>query len=155
MEYKIYIQSTRTFETVTEEVYHAFYNLCTSERKRLQKEGKCFCPRSQVWRCDCDCVICPYSPKESAKTEDIADETDMTPSSDDTDTESQISLIALEELIAHLNELYPDAERIIRLRSNGYSDREIETIIGTPRKTFEYRIEAALKKLGASADNYH
>lgn len=70
------------------------------------------------------------------------------------DIEIEMNTHLLAELIEKLTEIYPDAEKIIKLRYAGYSDREIARIIGTPRSTYLNRLQAALKKLGVSLEDF-
>ena len=154
MKTKIYIQVLGDFIEVRKTVFHAFYNSCSSERKRLQQEGKCFCPQKMIWKCDCDCINCPFSCKSEADTayNDSSDKIENIPAEDT--TESRISMIALKQLIKEISVIYPDAEMIIWMRYIGYSDREIQEISHIPRRTFEYNIATALKKLNVHIDDY-
>ena len=72
MKTKIYIQVLGDFIEVRKTVFHAFYNSCSSERKRLQQEGKCFCPQKMIWKCDCDCINCPFSCKSDREIQEIS-----------------------------------------------------------------------------------
>lgn len=45
---------------ITEEFYHAVYPGIWRKQKQMQKEGKCLCPRKQLWTCDGDCDVCPH-----------------------------------------------------------------------------------------------
>ena len=136
METKIYIQVLDDFIEVRKNVFRAFYNSCSSERKRLQQEGKCFCPQKMIWKCDCDCINCSFYCKPEADEiyDGDFDKTENTPAEDV--TESQISMIALKQLIKKISVVYPDAETIIWMRYMGYSDREIQEMIHIPRRTF-------------------
>ena len=151
MKTKIYIQVLGDFIEVRKTVFHAFYNSCSSERKRLQQEGKCFCPQKMIWKCDCDCINCPFSCKSEADTA-YNDRIENIPAEDT--TESRISMTALKQLIKEISVIYPDAEMIIRMRYIEYSDREIQEISHIPRRTFEYNIATALKKLNVHIDDY-
>lgn len=155
--YMIYVQATKQFVEVSEEVFRAFYKNCTRERKTLMAAGYCHCPQSCIFYCNCDCQNCnfratpiiPTSPKmsddEDAETHDIPDPIDI---------EIEMDSHLLVELIEKLAEIYPDAETIIKLRYAGHSDREIARIIDTPRSTYLNRLQAALKKLGVTFDDF-
>ena len=151
MKTKIYIQVLGDFIEVRKTVFHAFYNSCSSERKRLQQEGKCFCPQKMIRKCDCDCINCPFSCKSEADTA-YNDRIENIPAEDT--TESRISMTALKQLIKEISVIYPDAEMIIRMRYIEYSDREIQEISHIPRRTFEYNIATALKQLNVHIDDY-
>lgn len=154
MEKKIYIQLTGEFVPVAEETFYSFYNSCSAERKQLQKEGKCFCPQKRVWQCDSNCVHCPFSPKPEPNTEseETSDETEKGSAADN--LEKCIDNIVLKQLIEKLTEVYPEAGTVIWLRYMGYSDREIEKKIHIPRRTFEFHINSALKKLNVHIEDY-
>ena len=145
METKIYIQVLGEFIEVRKNVFRVFYNSCSSERKRLQQEGKCFCPQKMIWKCDCDCINCSFSCKSEndVSYNNDSDKIESIPAEDA--TESQISVTALKQLIKEISAVYPDAETIIWMRYMGYSDREIQEMIHIPRRTFEYRISSVLK----------
>ena len=66
----------------------------------------------------------------------------------------KLSASRIQELIKEISVIYPDAEMIIWMRYIGYSDREIQEISHIPRRTFEYNIATALKKLNVHIDDY-
>ena len=57
---KIYIRSTKTWVSVTEEVYREYYRPIWRLQKETQKNGQCMCPKAKLWVCDGDCATCEY-----------------------------------------------------------------------------------------------
>lgn len=112
--YMIYVQATRQFVEVSEDVFCAFYNDCTQERKALMAAGYCHCPRSCIFYCNCDCRSCnfratptvPILPKMSddddVGTYDIPDRLDI---------EIEMNTHLLAELIEKLTEIYPELKK--------------------------------------------
>ena len=150
METKIYIQAADKFIDVNNEVYSSFYQSSNAERKRLQKEGKCFCPKNQIWRCDCDCMYCSFYKKPVQ-----IDAFDKYEAFFETgSSESFVNFIVLKQLIKRIADIYPETEKVIWLRYAGYSDREIQKMTGIPRKTFEDHIRSALKQLDVHIEDY-
>ena len=147
---KIYVRSERRFVEVREAVFRAYNRRCTKERKKLMAEGRCCCPKSHYYYCDCDCDHCCFCIALTETALDCA----AYEAEDSYSVESELNYRQLLQLVDKLTEVYPDARTIIMLRCQGYSDREISQITFIPRRTFEYRLKAALKKLGASVEDY-
>ena len=156
--YKIYIQATRQFVEVSEEVFHAFYNACSKERKALMAAGYCRCPRNCIYYCNCDCTNCHFRATPNAPTmqavSDDGDSVEEFDIPDPVDIEIELDSHLLIELIERLTEIYPDAGTIIKLRYEVYSDSEIARMLNVPRTTFLYKLKSALKWLGVSPDDF-
>ncbi len=154
--YKIYIQATNEFTEVSEEVFKEFYRHCKRERDALRKAGYCLCPRTAVYYCNCDCNHCNYYAYSTVhSTGSQYDDEGITPEPvDPLDIEIEMDAHLLEELIDRLTEIYPDAKTIIKLRYEGYSDSEISRLTGIPRRTLDYKLKAALKKIGISFEDF-
>lgn len=45
---------------ISEELYRAIYPEIWKTLQKMQRSGQCNCPKSQLWKCDADCTICPY-----------------------------------------------------------------------------------------------
>lgn len=41
--------------SISEETYRAIYPEIERTRKRMQRHGRCTCPKSMLWKCDIDC----------------------------------------------------------------------------------------------------
>ena len=59
-EYKVYIHRLKTWVDVTEEQYYAYYRDIWATRKRAQAHGRCMCPKTKIWMCDGDCLVCEF-----------------------------------------------------------------------------------------------
>ena len=60
----------------------------------------------------------------------------------------------LRELVDMVAEIYPEGRQIILLRYHGLTDSEIEKILGVGRRTFQYRLKSALRKLGIHVEDF-
>ena len=49
-----------TLVEITEEQYRALYPEIWRTQKQERKLGRCLCPASKLWKCDGDCLVCPY-----------------------------------------------------------------------------------------------
>ena len=150
--YKIYLPHEKQWVEVTQEQYHAYYRDIWAARKRAQKHRQCMCPKSKLWLCDGDCLICRFhSPGDTLSlnhtcSNDDGDEfslldklTDGSASIEDVVTDQ----IMLDILFQRLGEIMPEARCIGDLRLAGLSDAEIADEIGIPRTTFLYRLKKA------------
>lgn len=154
--YFIYLRSRNERIPVSKQQFKDYYRDIDTYRKRQQRIGKCVCPKNMELACDMDCETCPYHHVENQLSLDylmsdsdghetvwsdtIADDS---PLIDDLYVEAS----ELKALYQRLMELMPEAADIGRLRLSGKNDRDIEREIGTPRRTFECRIESVRKRL--------
>ena len=58
--YKIYLPHEKQWVEVTEPQYYAYYREIWTTRKRAQKHRQCMCPKSKLWLCDGDCIVCRF-----------------------------------------------------------------------------------------------
>ena len=49
-----------TLVEITEEQYRALYPEIWRTQKQERKLRRCLCPASKLWKCDGDCLVCPY-----------------------------------------------------------------------------------------------
>ena len=56
----IYDRATGEKIPVSKEVRDAYYGEAARIRMKEQAHGRCVCPKSKVWACDGDCLICEY-----------------------------------------------------------------------------------------------
>ena len=145
-EYKIYLPRTRQFIPVSQEVYYEYYRPIWRIQKRAQAHGQCVCTRKNLWKCDGDCVVCPYhsagdsiSLDADFESDDGATMTmlemmaDPTINIEDTVADS----IMLEELLKALDELDPEGRRMCELIMQGQSEREAAATMQMARSTFK------------------
>ena len=154
--YKIYLPHEKQWVEVTQEQYQAYYRDIWAARKRAQKHRQCMCPKSKLWLCDGDCLVCRFHAPGDNLSLDLTYEnsdgeeysmldklTDQSTSIDDVVTDQ----IMLDMLFMRLGEIMPEAHRIGDLRLAGLSDAEIADEIGIPRTTFLYRLKKAKELL--------
>ena len=154
--YKIYLPHEKQWVEVTQEQYQAYYRNIWAARKRAQKHRQCMCPKSKLWLCDGDCLVCRFHAPGDNLSLDLTYEnsdgeeysmldklTDHFASIDDIVTDQ----IMLDMLFTRLGEIVPEAHRIGDLRLAGLSDAEIADEIGIPRTTFLYRLKKAKELL--------
>ena len=151
--YKIYLPHEKQLVEVTQEQYHAYFRDIWAARKRAQKHRQCMCPKSKLWICDGDCLVCQFRAAGDNLSLDLKFENedgeeysllgklaDQSISIDDVVTDQ----IMLDILFQHLGEIMPEARRIGELRLEGLTDTEIADVIGIPRTTFLSRIKKAM-----------
>jgi DNA-directed RNA polymerase specialized sigma24 family protein len=152
--YKIYLPHEKQWIEVNEEQYHAYYRDIWAARKRAQKHRQCMCPKSKLWLCDGDCLICKFRAPGDSLSLDLkyknenGDErslldklADQSASIEDVVTDQ----IMLDIFFQRLGEIMPEARRIGELRLEGLTDTEIANAIGIPRTTFLSRIKKAME----------
>ena len=154
--YKIYLPHEKQWVVVTQEQYHVYFRDIWAARKRAQKHRQCMCPKSKLWLCDGDCLICKFRAPGDSLSLDLPYENengeerslldmlaDQSASIDDVVTDQ----IMLDILFQRLGEIMPEARDIGDLRLAGLSDAEIADEIGIPRTTFLYRLKKAKELL--------
>ena len=154
--YKIYLPHEKQWVEVTEAQYYAYYRDIWATRKRAQKHRQCMCPKSKLWLCDGDCLICKFRAPGDSLSLDLTFENedgeeysllgklaDQSASIDDIVTDQTM----LDILFQRLGEIMPEARCIGDLRLAGLSDAEIADEIGIPRTTFLYRLKKAKELL--------
>ena len=154
--YKIYLPHEKQWVAVTQEQYHAYYRNIWAVRKRAQKHRQCMCPKSKLWLCDGDCLVCKFhAPGDSLSLDSTCENengdeysfldnlADPSYSVDDVVTDQ----IMLDMLFQRLGEIMPEARCIGDLRLAGLPDAEIADAIGIPRTTFLYRLKKAKELL--------
>ena len=131
---------------ISEEVYNAIYPHIWKTRKRMQRSGRCTCPKSMLWMCDADCELCPYHAAGNMVSFDapLEDSEDLTLgdtiSSDEPTPESLlVDKAVLDALYDELDRLDPDGRRICELIMQGKTEREIAAEMGRLRSTINYQ----------------
>lgn len=138
----IYIRATREKVPVTDAQFHAFYSEACRIRKREQYHHRCMCPKKYIWACDGDCAVCEYHTAGDVLSLDATNNDDGTNLYDSNLTtcismEDVISdRLLLEQLLHRLQELDPEANRIIEMLSDNMSDRAIAEKLGRKQRTF-------------------
>lgn len=153
---RIYDKQTKTWFEVTPEQYAEFDQWRTNKRKREQYHGRCMCPRNKWWLCDGMCDDCEFHASgdvlslDKHVSNDDGDEVTLLDTLVDPAPSIESILCDKEELnqlIARLNELMPEAKEIGKLRQKGLTDEAIAKVIGVKRTTFRSRIAKVRKQL--------
>ena len=153
-EYKIYIPNINQWVAVTKEQYYAYYRDIWATRKRAQAHGQCMCPKSKLWQCDGDCLICKYHTAGDELSLDYTyeNECDEECSILDKLMDESVNIeeiitdkIIFEQLLNRLDEIMPEARQVGELRLAGLTDAEIAKELGIARTTFLSRIKKASK----------
>ncbi len=150
-----------TLTPISEEIYQAIYPEIERTRKRMQRAGRCVCPRSRLWACDGDCGICPYAAAGNHISMDtpLADHEDLTLADTLRDNSPLPESIAedralLAALYEELNALDPDGRLICELKAN-HTEREAADILGIPFTTFQYRWSKIRKQLAKKLQSFY
>lgn len=146
---------------ITEEFYHAVYPGIWRTQKKMQAEGKCLCPRSQLWTCDGDCDVCPYFNNEFISLDTPVAGTggnttigDNIPDEKADFEEALMYAELLEALADELDQLDPDGRKTCELVSEGKTERFIAQELGKPRKTYTYQRDGLFEKLRDALKDY-
>ena len=137
---------------ITEAQYRALYPEIWATQKREQYHHRCMCTKKYLWKCDGNCDLCEYHAAGDTRSLDVPTEDgnanmhDTIPDTSPTMEDVISDAILLEQLIAKFRELDPDADRIIEMLSNDFSDRKIAEQLGRKQRTFadqmkKYRTE--------------
>ena len=149
-------------EPVSREIHHAVCLEIEYFRKRMQKEGRCYCPRRMVWVCDGDCGLCEYSTAGNLISLDecvngnseeitLADVLpDEAPDISDIIANAEM-LDALHEELARLTD---DERAICDAKGQGFSDRETARVLGITWDKFRWDWKKIKKRLYRSLKPY-
>lgn len=134
------------------------YRMAGAVRKKEQYHHRCKCPKQFFWACDGDCENCEHHlgygtlSLDASNTDDDSNllDTELTETVSMEDIYADRAL--LEQLFQRLQELDPDADRIIKLWSENdkISDRSIAEALGRKQRTFAdqmKRIRTELRKV--------
>lgn len=160
-QYHIYLRSSGQRVAVTKEQFDDYYRDINAYRRTQQNHGRCVCPPSKRLLCDMDCFNCPYRTdgdvsslddnlsfdegKEMNRLDHLQEKLPelQLPSNEDIVADA----LYMQEILARLTELMPQAIEIGRLREQGLTEDAIAEQIGTGRKTYAYRIKKAAEIL--------
>ena len=153
----IYIRFTKEKIPCTEQQFQDFYRMVGATRKKEQYHHRCKCPKQFFWACDGDCENCEHHlgygtlSLDASNTEDDGTLLDTELNETVSMEEVYADRALLEQLFQRLQELDPDADRIIQLWSENdkISDRSIAEALGRKQRTFAdqmKRIRTELRK---------
>ena len=145
-----------TLVPISDELYYQLYPEIWRIRKREQRQGRCKCPKSDMWKCDADCDLCEYHSVGNIVSLDsgILEENEEAVSllnlifEPETSPECVIEdKDILEQLLKRLAEIMPEAIEIGIMRMQDITDEDIADSIGVKRQTLCSRIKKIRKSL--------
>ncbi|MGL5973151.1 MAG: RNA polymerase sigma factor [Oscillospiraceae bacterium] len=143
---------------VTEEVYRAYKQPLWKEHKSKERAKRCSISngKGSIKRCEEDCSQCPHDRTGSVLSLDSFEESGYLPADSKAADPQQIleDALLLEELWAAVSELAPDNQLIIKLFSDGASEREIADAVGLSQKGVNKRKARLFEQLYERLKNY-
>ena len=138
-----------TLVEITEEQYRALYPEIWRTQKQERKLRRCLCPASKLWKCDGDCLVCPYHAAGSIWSLDQELETlgDHRASDDSDPADVVADQLLLEKLLRRLQELCPEALEVGEQKLAGLSERSSLEALGLTRTSFRRHLKAAKEML--------
>ncbi len=128
---------------VSEEVYRAYKQPLWAEHKRKERSKRCQISngRGGLKRCEEDCSKCPHQKNGSVLSLDCFEETGYLPADTAAVDPQQIieDALLLEALWDAVAELEPDSQTIIKLFSEGATEREIADAVNLSQKAINKR----------------
>ncbi|MGI6545981.1 MAG: hypothetical protein ACOX2M_06035 [Fastidiosipilaceae bacterium] len=139
---------------ITEEQYWELSRCIDRKRKQEQRAGRCRCPKSYFWKCDADCDNCQYHRNDFLSLDQEMNDDEENGSclldylADDTCLVETVERRALFEALELILDGFPEEEQeIIRLLSEGYSERKMAQIMGCSQKTINNKKRLILARL--------
>ena len=138
-----------TLVEITEEQYRALYPEIWRIQKRERKLGRCLCPVCKLWKCDGDCLICPFHTAGIIWSLDQELEImgDHRASNDSDPADVVVEHLLLQKLIQRLGELCPEALKVGDQKLTGLSERGSLEVLGLTRTSFRRHLRAAKEAL--------
>ena len=144
---------------VTKEMFHEYMRDEWAEWKRKERSSRCQVPNGKggVKRCDKDCKECPYFRNgKSISIDDLYEKYEM----ELADKSASIIETMVEEernkaLWDAIAKLDPTDQKIMKLFSEGFSERDIADALGMPRTTISYRKKISFDILREKLKDYY
>ena len=164
-QHKIYIRSTKQWVPVTQEFYQSYYRPIWLIQKEAQKAGQCMCPKSKLWACDGDCLICEFRAAGNTLSLDLPMETadgdgftlmDTLVDHYSSFADILMDRLLLEQLLDELAEQDPEGRRICELIMDNCSKTKIADALQREfggnwyKSKAVYRVKQILDKLRKS-----
>ena len=138
-----------TLVEITEEQYRTLYPEIWRTQKQQRAMGCCRCPRKMLWKCDADCLVCPYH--TAGKIWSLEQDTEILGDhrADELADPSDIvgDQLLLQQLIQRLEELCPGAIAVGETKLSGASERGALEALDMSRMTYRNRLKKAEKIL--------
>ena len=139
---------------ITEEQYRELSRCVDRKRKQEQRAGRCRCPKSYLWKCDADCDNCQYHRNDLLSLDQEMNNDEGNGSclldylADDTCLVETVEKRALFEALELILDGFAEEEQeIIRLFSEGYSERKMAQIMGCSQKTINNKKRLIIARL--------
>ena len=134
---------------ITEAQYRALYPEIWRIQKQERKHGRCVCPVSKVWKCDGDCLVCPYHAAGDTWSLDQELETigDHRFGNERSPADAVIDRLVMKKLLQRLQELCPEALDVGEYKLAGLSERRSLEALGLTRTSFRRHLKAAKETL--------
>lgn len=142
-----------TLVEISEAQYRALYPEIWATQKREQYHHRCMCPKKYIWKCDGNCDLCEYHAAGDMLSLDVPTEDgnvnmyDAIPDRESTMEDVISDAILLKELIERFRKLDPDADLIIEMFKEEFSDRKIAERLGRKQRTFADQMKRIRKEL--------
>jgi len=144
---------------VTKEMYNEYMKSTWSEWKRNERSTRCQVSngRGGVKRCDKDCKECPhFRSGKSVSLDEVYEKYELEIADK---SPSIIEKMVEEERNAALwkavEELDPLDQKIMKLLSEGFSERDMAEALGIPRTTISYRKKISLDFLREKLKDFY
>ena len=145
---RIYDKNSKKWYSVPDDFYKAYDRYCNTIRKRMQYQGRCWCPKGKWWLCDAHCLDCEFYISQTNSLDEPIFNDDGSSNGILLDHIADTKAIAekiisdrnlLQYLFAKLRELDSEADKLIAIWSkhpDGISDRKVAKLLGRPQRTF-------------------
>ena len=137
---------------VSEEVYRAYIRPTWAEHKRRQRSKRCI--GANGVRCMGDCTECPNQRTGGVLSLDWLEEGGYEYADSFSVEDAFLESVILKELLEALEEMTPDNQTILRMFSEGRSEREIAAVVGLSQKGVNLRKAKLLEQLRDRLKDY-
>lgn len=140
---KYYVYCKDHYEEVSEAVYRVIMQEEWREEKRQQRAWRC--RDGKGFRCSRNCETCDiYRFGEGPNGNDVSldqlyEDSDFEPKGSDSHEDAVILKIVLDTLIGELNEMVPDAGRIVDMLKYEELEKDVAEELGIAKTTLNYR----------------
>lgn len=157
---KVYIPSMNQFVESDENFMREYHKLIDNYRIKMYKRRLCYLSYKQFYRCEMDCIVCPfYSNKKLIYIEDAYRNSEQSSSPAISKLEYEngslhfaptedvvIESVYSQELLSYLDELLPGASMVTELKLKGHSLDTAIKCTNMSRQTYSNKLKS-IKKL--------
>ena len=140
---RYYVFCQDHFEEVSKDVYYAFMRQIWQEEKRQQRGWRCRDGKGR--RCNGNCEECEIFRIGSGPTgstvslDEMYEENEFEPKGAGFSEDAVLLKIMLETLMDELNEMIPNAGRIVDMLKEGEMEKDVAAELGIAKTTLNYR----------------